>query len=75
MSEETEAKILALLDVISVEVGASRADIGRRETKVDRVDQRLGRLETRVEGVETEVRTFRLEFERRVAPLERPRKS
>ena len=36
-----------------------------------RVDRRLGNLETRVEPVETELRSFRGEFELRVALLER----
>jgi hypothetical protein len=36
-----------------------------------RVERRLGNLETRVEGIETELRSFRGEFERRIAPLER----
>ncbi len=93
MNEETENKMLALLDVISVEVAASRVDIGRLDAKVasldagltslntqvisgfERVERRLGHLETRVEDVEIEARLFRKEFERRVAPLERRRKS
>jgi hypothetical protein len=96
MSDETEAKILALLDVIAIEVGADRNDTRALDAKVtslsvdvaanraettelrmemrggfNRVDRRLGNLETRVEGVETELRLFRGEFERRIAPLER----
>lgn len=45
----------------------------RRETATgfDRVDRRFGRLETHVEMIETELRDFRAEFERRIAPLER----
>ncbi len=79
---ESEAKILQLLDVISVEVAANRHDTAelRNEmrTGFDRVDRRLGNLQTRVESLEIEVQTvkvdlraFRGEFERRVAPLER----
>jgi hypothetical protein len=86
VNEETENKVLALLDVISVEVAASRVDIGRLDSKVaslnaqvtsgfERVERRLGHLETRVADVEIEARLFRKEFERRVAPLERGRKS
>ncbi len=75
MNDETEAKILHLLDAIAVEVAAGRNDTAehRKETRAgfDRVDRRLGNLETRVEDVETEVRAFRNEFERRIAPLER----
>lgn len=52
----------------------------RRETALgfERVGRHSGRLETRIESLETgvaslhaEVRNFRGEFERRVAPLER----
>jgi hypothetical protein len=86
VSEETEAKILQLLDVISVEVLANRGDTAelraelrsetaelRKEMRAGftRVDRRLGNLETRVERVETELHSFRGEFERRIAPLER----
>ena len=99
MDNEAQARILQLLDVISVEVAAGRNDTRRLEAKVtgldakvtgldakvtgldakvtgldakvDRLERRLGRVETRVEGVETELRLFRHEFERRIAPLER----
>jgi hypothetical protein len=101
VADETQAKILQLLDVISVEVAATRTELReefRREigglrndlhgeigglrnemrTGFDRVDRRFGNLETRVESLETEVQTvkvdlrsFRGEFERRIAPLER----
>jgi hypothetical protein len=82
VEDETQAKILQLLDVISVEVAATRTElcdefrreIGglRNETRrgFERVDHRLGNLEIRVENVETELRDFRGEFERRIAPLE-----
>jgi len=78
VNDETEGRILKLLDAISVEVVAGRNDIQRLDVKlteldvkVDRLDHRLGRVETRVEGVETELRSFRHEFERRISPLER----
>jgi chaperonin cofactor prefoldin len=78
MNEETEIKILKLLDVIAVEVAAGRNDtadlsakVDSLDVKVDRIERRLGRVETRVENVETELRSFRHEFERRIAPLER----
>jgi archaellum component FlaC len=85
VNDETERRILKLLDVISVEVVAGRNDIQRLDAKVtgldakvteldvkvDRLDRRLGRVGTRVEGVETELRSFRHEFERRISPLER----
>ena len=96
MSDETQHKILQLLDVISVEVAAtrqetaanSRAIVSMRDETGElrtemrsgfaRVDRRLGNVETRLERVETEsaatradLRDFRQEFERRVAPLER----
>lgn len=35
------------------------------------VERRIGRVETRLESLETEVRDFRGEFEKRIAPLER----
>jgi len=37
----------------------------------ERVERRLGNLQTRVESLETNVRDFRIDFERRIAPLER----
>jgi hypothetical protein len=87
MENEVQAKIFRLLDIISVEVSANRVETSelrgelRSETSklrdemrsgFGRVDRRLGHLETRVENVETELRSFRLEFERRIAPLEAP---
>lgn len=36
-----------------------------------RVERRLGNIEVRVETVETELRSFRGESERRIAPFER----
>jgi archaellum component FlaC len=90
MNREVVAKILQMLDVISVEVVTTknelRAEIAgakyelraemselRDEVRVgfNRVDRRLGRLETRVEHIETDLGSFRGEFERRIAPLER----
>jgi hypothetical protein len=83
MGRAAEAKILHLLDVISVEVAATRNELrnefrneisGLRtevRTGFDRVDRRLGNLESRVENVEADLRSFRGEFERRIAPLER----
>ena len=96
MSDETQSKVLQLLDVISVAVAATRQETAanseaivamRQETaelRTDmragfgRVERRLGNLEVRVETIEgdvevvkTELRSFRREFERRIAPLER----
>jgi predicted nucleic acid-binding Zn-ribbon protein len=82
MEDEAQAKILQLLDVISVEVAANRNDTselrGEMRAGFGRVERRLGNLEIRVENVETELRvvqtdlrSFRGEFERRIAPLER----
>lgn len=83
--EDTQNKILRLLDVLSVEVGAIRtemrggfervdAEIGelRAENRAgfDRVERRLGSLETRVEGIENESRAFREEIAQRVSSLE-----
>ena len=85
MEDNIQAKILQLLDVISVEVAANRnqtTQLGeemRSESAsvrhemcggFDRVDRRLGNLKNRVETLETEVRDFRGEFECRIAPLE-----
>jgi hypothetical protein len=103
MEDEAQVKILQLLDVISVEVAANRADTAALGTELraelhgeigglhgeigglrqemrsgfDRVDRRLGHLENRIEnleagvsGVGSELRDFRGEFERRIAPLE-----
>jgi len=82
MENEAQAKILRLLDVISVEVAANRSDTSELRDEMragfGRVERRLGNLEIRVENVETELRIvqtdlrdFRGEFERRIAPLER----
>lgn len=74
MESAAEAKILQLLDVISVEVAANRTETSDLRTEMrsgfHRVEHRLGNLETRVEGIETELRSFHAEFERRIAPLE-----
>ena len=84
MSEETGLKVLALLDVLAIEVASGRADmraldvkvtaldmkVTALDTKVERLDQRLGRVETRVEGLETDLRSFRHEFDRRITLLE-----
>ena len=57
------------------EAGAFRKEM---RTGFQQVDRRLGNLETRVENLEAEVQTvkvdlrlFRGEFDRRIAPLER----
>ena len=82
MNDETERKILQLLDTLAVEVAAGRNDTRGLDAKVtsldakvtsgfERVERRLGHLETRVEEIETDLRSFRGEFERRIAPLER----
>jgi hypothetical protein len=82
MESETGAQILHRLDVLSVEVAATRNEFSglrsefsglrtEMRTGFQRVDRRLGNLQNRVERVETELRSFRSEFERRIAPLER----
>ena len=77
MESESEAKILQLLDVISVEVAANRNQTTqlregmqsefasvRHEMRggFDRVERRLGNLENRVENLETEVRTVKTDL-------------
>jgi predicted nucleic acid-binding Zn-ribbon protein len=80
MEDQAQAKILQLLDVISVEVAANRADTAELRDEVrsgfGRVERRLGNLENRVENLEdrvtglgNEIHAFRGEFERRIAPL------
>jgi len=75
MENEARATILQLLDVISVEVAANRNETSELRSEMrlgfGRVERRLGNIEFRVETVETDIRSFRGEFERRVAPLER----
>ena len=75
MGNEANAKILQLLDVISVEVAANRNETSDLRSEMrsgfGRVERRLGNIEVRVETLETELRSFRGEFERRIAPLER----
>lgn len=81
MEDKAQAKILQLLDVISVEVAANRGETANLRNEVrtgfSRVERRLGNLEIRVESLEVEMqsmkidlRSFRGEFERRIAPLE-----
>jgi len=66
MEDEAQAKILGLLDVISVEVAANRSVTAELRNEVragfGRVDRRLGNLETCVEGVETELRSVKTEL-------------
>jgi hypothetical protein len=77
--DETQLQILTLLDTLAIEVAESRLELRGEmaslhtdmRTGLERVDRRLGNLETRVETIETEQRSFRREFERRVAPVER----
>jgi hypothetical protein len=75
MEDEAKAKILQLLDVISVEVAANRNEASELRSEMragfGRVGRRLGAIEVRVEIIQTELRSFRGEFERRIAPLER----
>jgi hypothetical protein len=66
MSDETQHKILQLLDVISVEVAANRQEISANchetaelraemRTGFGRVERRLGNIEVRVETIERRV--------------------
>jgi hypothetical protein len=75
MEDEVTAKVLQLLDVISVEVAANRNETSELRSEMrsgfGRVERRLGNIEVRVETVETDLRSFRGEFERRIVPLER----
>jgi len=75
MADETQQKILHLLDVLSVEVNATRAGVEALATQTsagfERVERRLAHVEMRVETVETELRAFRGEFDHRVSSLER----
>jgi hypothetical protein len=78
MEDENQAKMLHMLDVIAVEVSGLRDEF-RGEFSDVRKEMRAGfNRETRVEHLETDVhdvkidlREFRTEFERRIAPLER----
>jgi trimeric autotransporter adhesin len=64
-----DAKVTSL----DAKVTSLDAKVTSLDAKVERIDYRLCRVETRVEDVETGLRSFRQEFERRVAPLERRR--
>lgn len=59
MEDEAQAKILQLLDGISVEVAANRNETSELRNAMragfGRVERRLGNLENRVENVETEL--------------------
>jgi len=60
VENEAQAKILQLLDVISVEVAANRTDTSELRNEMrsgfGRVERRLGNLQIRVENVEIELR-------------------
>jgi hypothetical protein len=79
VADADQQKILVLLDLLAVQVAETREELRdeigtlRHEVRsgFERVDRRMGRLETRVESIKTEQRSFRREFERRIAPLER----
>ncbi len=77
MEDGTQAKILQLLDVISVEVAANRNQTTQLSEEMrsefasvrhemrggfDRVDRRLGNLENRVENLQTEVQTIKVDL-------------
>ncbi len=55
MSDETQTKMLALLYMISVEVAASRGDIGRLDAKVSSLDAKVTSLDAKVTGLEVKV--------------------
>ena len=48
MNDETGTRILALLDVISIEVAASRGDIRGLDKKVTSVDAKVNALDAKV---------------------------
>jgi hypothetical protein len=66
MENKAEAKILQLLDVISVEVAATRSETSelRNEMRAGfgRVDRRFGNLENRIESLETEVQIVKTDL-------------
>jgi hypothetical protein len=66
MEDEAQAKILQLVNVISVEVSANRIDTSELSEEMragfGRVERRLGNLEVRVENVETELRTVQTDL-------------
>jgi archaellum component FlaC len=72
---ELRAEIAGSKDELRGELSELRGELSelRAEVRVgfNRVDRRLGRLETRVEHIESDLGSFRGEFERRIAPLER----
>jgi archaellum component FlaC len=65
---ELRAEIAGSKDELRGELSELRAEV---RVGFNRVDRRLGRLETRVERVDNDLASFRGEFERRIAPLER----
>jgi predicted RNase H-like nuclease (RuvC/YqgF family) len=62
MEDATAAKVLQLLDVISVEVAANRNETSELRTEMragfSGVERRLGNLEVRVETVGTKVQSL-----------------
>lgn len=55
MNDETERRILKLLDVISVEVVAGRNDIQRLDAKVTGLDAKVTGLDAKVTGLDVKV--------------------
>jgi outer membrane murein-binding lipoprotein Lpp len=55
VSEETETKIFALLDIISVEVVAGRSDIRALDAKVTALDAKVTALDAKVTALDAKV--------------------
>jgi outer membrane murein-binding lipoprotein Lpp len=56
---EVQAKILNLLDVLSVQVGATNTKVDSLSTRVDTLSTRVDTLSTRVDTLSTEVGSLR----------------
>jgi hypothetical protein len=81
MDSEAETKIIAMLDVLAIEVAEGRRDTSALRVEVatfrsevstgfNRVERRLDRLESRVENVEIGMRAI-ADLDNRVTRLER----
>jgi hypothetical protein len=71
MESETEAKILRLLDVISVEVSDLRNDFSGLRAEFSDLRNDVSLLRGGVNGLRSEMRSGFDRLERRIEPLER----
>jgi hypothetical protein len=68
---ETQAKILSLVDTISVQVAKTNADVSALRSEFSELREGVSELRRDVTGLRHEVRSGFDRLDRRIAPLER----